>query len=309
MTNNNNLGYKNPLFILPFDHRSSFEEKMFGVKNGEVSNLQKEEIIDDKKIIYQAFQKAVLKKIPKEKAAILIDEKYGDEILKDAIAKGFNVCLTTEKSGQEEFDFEYGGNFKEHIEKYEPKFVKALVRYNIEGDKDVNKRQKEKLKALNDFCKNNNYKFLLEILVPPTKKQLENVENNLLRYEDELKPVLTTQAISLLKNALIKPDVFKLEGMNKKEDYEKVVSEVKKDGGENIGIVILGRGEDKEKVKDWIVKAAKIKEITGFAIGRTIFWQALVNLKEKKLTKDETIDIISKNYQYFYQLFIDNRNV
>jgi len=97
--------------------------------------------------------------------------------------------------------------------------------------------------------------------------------------------------------------------MNKKEDYEKVVSEVKKDGGENIGIVILGRGEDKEKVKDWIVKAAKIKEITGFAIGRTIFWQALVNLKEKKLTKDETIDIISKNYQYFYQLFIDNRNV
>jgi len=131
MTNNNNLGYKNPLFILPFDHRSSFEEKMFGVKNGEVSNLQKEEIIDDKKIIYQAFQKAVLKKIPKEKAAILIDEKYGDEILKDAIAKGFNVCLTTEKSGQEEFDFEYVGNFKEHIEKYEPKFVKALVRYNI----------------------------------------------------------------------------------------------------------------------------------------------------------------------------------
>jgi 5-dehydro-2-deoxygluconokinase len=309
MTNAKTLGYNKPLFILPFDHRSSFEEKMFGIKTKELNDFQKKEIIDEKKIIYQAFQKAIFNKIPKEQGAILIDEEYGDEILKDGISKGFNVCLTTEKSGQEEFDFEYGNNFKEHIEKYKPKFVKALVRYNPEGEREVNKRQEEKLKLLNDYCLGNNYNFLLEILIPPTKKQLEKVNESLLEYEETIKPELTTKAISALKNSGINPDVFKLEGMNKSKDYKRVVLEIEKDGGENVGVVVLGRGEKQELVEKWIIEAAGVKGVIGFAIGRTIFWQPLVEYRNKKITRNEAIDKINNNYQYFYQLFIDNKSV
>lgn len=253
MTNTLNLGYKEPLYILPFDHRASFEKGMFDTESN-LSDLQRKEIVEEKKMIYEAFKKAVLEKVPKEYAAILVDEQYGDEILQDAIKNGFNVCLTTEKSGQEEFDFEYNEGFKEHIEKYNPKFVKALVRYNPEGKREVNAIQEKKLKTLNDYCRDRGFRFLLEILIPPTKEQLEKVSGNLLVYEETIKPDLTIVAIAMLRNAGIKPDVFKLEGMNTRKDYEKVVLEIKKDGGENVGMVVLEEEKDRRWLKNGLLK-------------------------------------------------------
>jgi len=113
-----NLGYKKNLFILPFDHRSSFIE-LFGFTNPDLSYGEKEIITKAKEIIYAAFKNAVEQEIPKEQAVILIDEEYGDKIIRDAISQGYNVILTTEKSGQKEFTFEYEDNFAKHIEKYE----------------------------------------------------------------------------------------------------------------------------------------------------------------------------------------------
>lgn len=303
------LGYNKPLFILPFDHRTSFIKGIFGDEVKEINNDQKQRIIEEKQIIYEAFKKAVLEKIPKEEAAILVDEEFGDSILQDAVKNSFNTCLTTEKSGQEIFDFEYKDNFSEHIKKYNPKFVKALIRYNPEGEIEVNKKQEEKLRILNDFCHNEGYLFLLEVLIPPTKEQLENSGGNLLEFEEKIKPELTLKMINLLRRANIEPDVWKLEGLNSQNDYEKICLKIKEGNRENVSMVILGRGERKELVDEWIIQGAKEKGVIGFAIGRTIFWKPLEDYRNKNLTKEETIDIISSNYQYYYQLFIDNKNI
>jgi myo-inositol catabolism protein IolC len=301
-------GYNKPLFILPFDHRASFEKGLFGVNEQSMTDVQKQAIIDEKKIIYEGFKKAVLERIPKDEAAILVDEEFGSEILQDATANGFSICLATEKSGQEEFDFEYGENFKEHIEKFSPKFVKALVRFNPDNNPKANEGQIEKLKILNEYCHAQNYLFMLEVLVPPTKEQLARVGNNSLQFEDNIKPELTTEVIDSFYVFGIAPDVWKLEGMNRKEDFEKVVERIKARGQE-AGIVVLGRGEKQDFVEKWITEAAKVKGVIGFAIGRTIFWQAVLDFKEHKLTKEEAIDIISKNYQHFYNLFLESKNL
>jgi myo-inositol catabolism protein IolC len=88
----NNLGYKKNLFILPFDHRSSFA-KLFGFTNAVLTQEEKEIITKAKEIIYEAFEKAVSEGISKEDAAILIDEEYGDKIIRDAINQNYNVIL------------------------------------------------------------------------------------------------------------------------------------------------------------------------------------------------------------------------
>ena len=308
MTDFSNNGYTKPLFILPFDHRASFEKGMFGVNEESMTDLQRQQIKEEKEIIYEGFKKAVLEKVPKEEAAILVDEEFGAEILQDASRNGFATCLATEKSGQEEFDFEYGESFKEHIEKFKPTFVKALVRYNPNNNVDVNIRQVEKLKILNDYCHSQGYLFMLEVLIPPTKEQLAKVGNQLAQFEENVKPELIAEAIDSFYVAGIVPNVWKLEGMNRKEDFEKVTERIKARGQE-AGIVVLGRGEKKEFVERWITEAAKVNNVTGFAIGRTIFWQAVLDYKEHKLTKEEAIDIISKNYQYFYNLFVSSRNI
>ena len=102
-------------------------------------------------MIYDAFRKAVQTGVPKEKAGILVDEQFGAAILRDAAAEGYITACPAEKSGQDEFDFEYGDDFAAHIEAFAPTFCKVLVRYNPEGDRELNRRQAARLKRLSDY--------------------------------------------------------------------------------------------------------------------------------------------------------------
>src|ERR1700733_11521503 len=104
------IGFNQPLYILPFDHRGSFETKMFGW-HGDLNAAQTAEIAAAKQVIYDGFKFAVVTGVPKAKAGILVDEQFGTAILRDAKSSGFHTACPAEKSGQDEFDFEYGNDF------------------------------------------------------------------------------------------------------------------------------------------------------------------------------------------------------
>jgi hypothetical protein len=57
------IGYNKPLYVLPFDHRSSFEKGLFGW-TGALSKEQVEKIVQSKEVIYDAFKLAVSKGVP-----------------------------------------------------------------------------------------------------------------------------------------------------------------------------------------------------------------------------------------------------
>ncbi|MBI2031634.1 MAG: DUF2090 domain-containing protein [Candidatus Levybacteria bacterium] len=302
------MGYKKLLFILPFDHRSTFAKGMFKINNEEdLTAEQKEKIKNEKRIIYDAFKKAVDAGTPKEYAAILVDEEYGDEILKDASSNGFITLVTTEKSGQKEFSFEYGNEFGEHIKKYNPTFAKALVRYNPEDDRDSKERQAEQLKKLKDFCQKNDYKFMIEVLIEATEDQLASVGNDRNRFDTEIRQKLALGVIKEFQEQGIDPDVWKMEGMEKEEDYKRLIDQAREGGRESVGIVVLGRGADQGKVEKWISEGASIEGIIGFAVGRTIFWDPLVMFSDGRINREEVVDQISKNYIHFYNLFMQER--
>jgi len=131
------IGFDKPLYILPFDHRGSFQTKMFGWK-GTLTSDQTAQIAAAKQVIYDAFVSALESGVPREKAGILVDEQFGAAILRNALVHGYSTACPAEKSGQDEFDFEYGDDFAEHIESFRPTFCKVLVRYNPEGDRALN---------------------------------------------------------------------------------------------------------------------------------------------------------------------------
>src|SRR3981081_2904738 len=135
-----NIGYDKPLYIQPFDHRGSFQTKMFGWE-GRRPGEEKAESAAAKQVIYGGFKDAVAAGVPREKAGILVDEQFGAAILRDAKANGYLTACPAEKSGQEEFDFDYGKEFAQHIEAFQPTFCKVLVRYNPEGDAELNHLQ------------------------------------------------------------------------------------------------------------------------------------------------------------------------
>lgn len=289
-----NLGYTKPLFILPFDHRSSFS-KIF---------QNREDIISAKWIIYEAFKKTLSDGISKDDAAILVDEEFGDKILLDAKNNGLTTILTTEKSGQEEFTFEYGNDFAQHIEKYKPTFAKALIRYNPEDEQQSKIHQQKNLKILSDYCHNNGYKFLIEVLIEPKESQLAKVNNDKERYDHELRPNLAVSTIEELQKANIEPDVWKLEGMTSAKDYKAVVSQIQNNGRNNVGLVILGRAAAQTQVEKWLSVGAKVEGVIGFAVGRTVFWQPLIDYKSGTIQKDKAVETIADNFKYFYDIFI-----
>ena len=297
------LGYNQPLYILPFDHRGSFETKMFGW-HGDLTPAQTAEIAAAKQVIYDGFKAAIAAGAPKEKGGILVDEQFGAAILRDASANGFATACPAEKSGQEEFDFEYGDDFAEHIEAFHPTFCKVLVRYNPQGEGALNQRQTARLKQLSDYLHSKSEsRFMFELLVPAEKAQMERLKGDQKAYDLELRPKLMVQTIEELQDAGVEPDVWKIEGLDRREDCEAIVSAAHRAGRDKVGCIILGRGEDDKKVREWLTTAAGVKGFIGFAVGRTDFWEPLVNLRAKRTTRQAAVEEIARRYREFVGIF------
>jgi myo-inositol catabolism protein IolC len=296
-------GYTKPLYILPFDHRGSFQSGLFGWKD-ELKPEQTAKIENFKQVIYDGFKEAIAGGVAKEKAGILVDEQFGTSILHAAASDGFTFACPAEKSGQDEFDFQYGDDFSKHIEAIHPTFCKVLVRYNPEGDAAINKQQAERLKRLSDYLQGAQRSlFMFELLVPAEKSQLAKLNGDKKAYDHEMRPGLMLRTIAELQQAGVEPDVWKIEGLDKREDCEAIVKTARAGGRDNVGCIILGRGEDEQQVRSWLTTAASVPGFIGFAVGRTDFWDPLVALRDGKSTREEAVTAIAKHYRNFVDLF------
>lgn len=295
-------GFDQPLYVLPFDHRGSFQKNMFGWK-GELKAEQTAEIAGAKQVIYDGFKSALAGGVAKEKAGILVDEQFGDAILRDAVRQGYATACPAEKSGQDEFDFEYGEDFGKHIEMFNPTFCKVLVRYNPEGDRGMNQRQTGRLKRLSDYLHGVGRRFMFELLVPAEKAQLERVGGDKKAYDREVRPGLMVQAIRALQDAGVEADVWKIEGLDKREDCSKVVAAARHGGRSKVGCIILGRGEDDKKVREWLSTAAPVPGFIGFAVGRTTFWDPLIDWRANKIKREAAVAEVARRFREWVDIF------
>ncbi|MCB0416356.1 MAG: DUF2090 domain-containing protein [Bdellovibrionaceae bacterium] len=302
----NERGYSKDLLILPFDHRTSFQKKMLGHGNPPTP-AEVQQVADFKMMIFEGFEKAVSTGLPKEKMGILVDEQFGAAVIQKAKAFGCSVSVAAEKSGQDEFDFEYGADYAKHIESVNPDFVKVLVRYNPEDDAALNQRQSQKLATLGQYLNQKNRKFIFELLVPPTTSQLERCKGEKSVFDVEMRPKLMVQAIHELQKAKVEPDVWKLEGLDRKSDCEMVVEACREGGRDKVGVIILGRGENDAKVREWLRVGANVAGVIGFAVGRTVFQQALLDFQAKKASREEAIGRIADSYAGFCRLWLEAR--
>jgi myo-inositol catabolism protein IolC len=296
------LGYDGKLYILAFDHRGSFQKKMFGIE-GDPTPEQTETIADAKRLIFEGMEQAVERGVDAAATGVLVDEQFGSDIPERARREGLRLAMPAEKSGQDEFDFQYGAEFGEHIEKYDPDFSKVLVRLNPDGDAEMNERQLGRLKELADWLHEHGRKFLFELLVPAEDSQLEQVDGDTDRYDAELRPELMQRAITELQDAGVEADIWKIEGIETAEDCEKIAQTCRRDGRDGVICVVLGRGADDEKVEHWLRQGAGVEGYAGFAIGRTIWWDALKGFLDNEIPRDEAAEQIAENYLRFVRVY------
>ncbi len=272
----------NNLFILPFDHRSSFARDTVGTEYP-VNIKTAKELKKLKRAIFNGFLLARKQYSKPEEMAILVDEEFGKDVLRLADKMDITTAQTVEKSGQNIFTLEYSYGFRGHLKKYDAEFAKVLIHFDPK-DKKENKIQNERLLKIQNFCKANEIDFLLEILVGK-KNKIKNIKT----------------AIRSLKRAGIHPDVWKLEGILSQKAWK----EIRKLTG--APIVVLGHGANKKQVAKWIEVAAKSGAVHGMAIGRTIFLKPIQDYQKKKIDKKTASERIAKNYLYFIKLWNKNQ--
>ena len=296
------LGYDGKLYILAFDHRGSFQKKMFGI-DGDPTPEETERIADSKHLIFEGMVKAVGQGAEAGATGVLVDEQFGGDIPAEAKAAGLVLSMPVEKSGQEEFDFQYGDQFGEHIAEFDPDFSKVLVRYNPEGDAGMNARQTARLKRLADWLHDNDRKFLFELLVPATDAQLESVGGDGDRFDTELRPDLMIRTIAAFQEADVEVDIWKIEGVDDRGECERIVAQARAGGRDGVVCVVLGRGASTDKVDEWLRAGATVDGYVGFAIGRSIWWDALKAFLDDSLERERAAEQIAENYLRFVKVY------
>jgi myo-inositol catabolism protein IolC len=296
-------GYEHQLFILAFDHRGSFQKKFFGVE-GDPTPEQTARIVDAKKVVFEGFQQgSIASGLDKASLGVLVDEQFGADVARSAKEQGFTLAMPVEKSGQDEFDFEYGERYADHIMSFDPLLSKVLVRFNPEGDGAMNARQAVKLRALSDWLHAHDRKFLFELLVPAAPEQLEAVGGDTDRFDKELRPDLMRVAIYELQAAGVEPDVWKIEGLDRVEDCEAIAEQCRTGGRDEVKCIVLGRGADDAAVDHWLKTGSGVAGYAGFAIGRSIWWDPLKGFVDGSTERTAAATQIGTNYERFIDVY------
>ncbi len=295
-------GYDQPLYILAFDHRGSFQKKFFGIE-GDPDPEQTAMIADAKHLIFEGLQQAVAAGADGSITGVLVDEQFGGSVPEEARAQGLKLAMPAERSGQSMFDFQYGEDFPKHIKSFDPDFCKVLVRYNPDGDGAENSEQLGKLKQLSDWLGANERKFLFELLVPAEEAQLRAVDGDSERYDSELRPELMRRAIADIQSAKIEVDIWKIEGVDERSDCEMLVAQARTGGRDGVVCVVLGRGADDAKVDHWLTQAAPVDGFVGFAIGRSIWWEPLKAYVDGKIDRATGARKIAESYLRFVAVY------
>lgn len=297
------LGYDRRLFLLAFDHRGSFKQKMFGISPGKETPQDIERLRAAKRLVFDGFRAAIAAGAP-DGVGVLVDEEMGADVARDAKALGVPLAMPVETSGQPTFDFEYGDDFGSHIEAFDPDFSKVLVRWNPDDDADTKALQGERLRRLGEWLHANDRKFLFELLVPASERQLALVGGSTAAYDSHVRPYLMLETIAEIQAAGVEPDIWKIEGIDTREDCELIARLTRSAGRDGVMSVVLGRGADDDKVDHWLRMGAPVSGYGGFAIGRSIWWTGVEGWKDGTMTPDVAVGSIAAAFRRFIDVYV-----
>jgi myo-inositol catabolism protein IolC len=260
------------VFALAFDHRNSLRRDFMRL-TGQPQPEQHATMVAAKGVVTDALIAAAPQVSP-DTPVLLIDHEYGGEFVPRAQAAGVRVAMPVEESGRAELRYLCDGHPERVIAAHHPDCVKVLIRYNAGGDAAMNARQRARLRELSDWLGGRPERLMLELLVPPEPAQLAAVGHDQGRFDRETRAGLTVQAIEQIAGDGLRPALWKIEGPESLQDAARIAGAVRS-ADPDAECLVLGRGADAAAVRRWLAIAAATDGFTGFAVGRTIWWDAL----------------------------------
>ncbi len=294
-----------PLFIMAMDHRASFAQSLFGV-TGDPTAAELHRMQDAKMVIYEGAQQVASGGIPLGRIGVLTDEMLGSAVAKAAKSDGLILAMPIERSGMPLFELDYGDQFAQHVELFDPEFFKVLVRYNPADEARDRNTQIERLVRVSDWAKSVGRQWLFELLVPPTREQLSIWEDQD-HFDHYARPTLTVETLAQLQTGGVHPTIWKLEGYETAEGAHSVLRSVAEGTDHPAECIVLGRNAPLSRVEHWLEVAAPLPGYAGFAVGRSIWEQPLKDLLAGHIERPAAVALIAQHYATLIETYIRAR--
>jgi myo-inositol catabolism protein IolC len=287
------------LFLLAMDHRASLASQVYHL-TGDPSPADAERIAAGKLLIYQGLLAALDRGADRACAGVLVDERYGAEVAIQARAAGLRLAMPVERSGQDWFTLEYGAIdervWLDHVQRFEPDYVKVLVRDNPDFDANDRRGQQDRLAVVSRTLREVGRTLIVELLVPATPEQKAKAGAS---YDARLRPELTERVIRDMRSAGVEPDIWKIEGLETVDAARAVVATTKDGGRDEVRCIVLGRDAPAERLDHWLSVAAGVDGFHGFAIGRSIWERPLAEYLAGRLDAAGLTGQVATSYLHY----------
>ncbi len=291
-----------PLLILAMDHRESFGRTLFDVRADSPTPAQLSAMQHAKLLIYQALS-AARASLQGGQAGVLVDERYGQAVIDTAHRDDVVLAVPVERSGREQFELEYGHDWLAHVQYARPDYAKVLVRDNPALPEAQRREQLQQLGAVGAALRTAGIPLIYELLVPPTDMQRDVVGGDLEAFDRDLRPELVGKLIADNHDAGVEPALWKVEGLETADAARAVVSAARAEDREQVGVIVLGRDAPPQQLSRWLQVAAPVEGFVGFAIGRSIWEDAIGAHQRGSLTEAATVAAISGEYLRYADLY------
>ena len=268
----------NRVYMLAADHRWQWEEFC------DQRSLPRERIRDVKRLAADGFRLARDRSAAaRDFGALLIDEQYSSAVIAEALEAGLTVGTPAEKAGAvplawatEPFPAALTGAF-----------VKVLARYRADDDPAVLTNQWAMLEALQTWCRGAGKPLVLEVLV--ARKQEPEHE-----FEASGRPILLARFIADAYRRGLTPAFWKIEGTLAPEGARTIDAAIAADPA--CRQIILGKAAELSTIDRWFAACAGSATASGFAIGRSVFWEPSAAFLTGKIGAGEAATAIADTY-------------
>lgn len=286
-----------PLMILAMDHRASFGRTLFAVTNDQPTSSQVAAMESAKSLIYEGLIRASAR-VPVGHAGVLVDERYGQAVIDAARETAITLAMPIEHSGREWFELEWGDGWLEHVRRVRPDYAKVLVRDNPGYDASNRRAQLSRLRVVSDGLHKEGIALLYELLVPATSDQLSSVGGEAYAYDRDVRPALVAQVIADNQSAGVEPAIWKVEGLESADAAHAIIDQARA-GGRAVDAIVLGRDAPTDRLNHWLDVAATIEGFVGFAIGRSIWEDAVRDWHDGKADEEQSAERVAERYLAF----------
>ena len=289
---------EDPLLFMAMDHRESFGRTLFGVRDDNPDPAQRAAMTAAKQLIYAGLGRA-RGGLPRGRAGVLADERYGQPVIGAAHRDGVVLAVPVERSGQNWFELEWGQRWLAHVTASRPDFAKVLIRDNPAFPAGRREQQLHMLRCVSTALRGLGVPLIIELLVPATGDQLAAAGGQAGCYDRDLRPGLVIQVIADCQAAGIEPAIWKVEGLETADAARSVVAQIRAGGRHQAAAIVLGRDALAGRLDHWLEIAAPVDGFAGFAIGRSIWEEPITGWFRGSTSQDEAIRLVARQYLHF----------